>query len=87
MDRHLFDAQNQGAVGDILVENGSGLLVLGIREDSFHGGLNFNFKMGVFGEDLLDLFRDEGSSPLPYTFVLSADSNPICLLHLQRNNC
>lgn len=87
MDRHLFDAQNQGAIGDVLVEDGSGLLVLGIGKDSFHGGLNFNLEMGVFGKDFLDLFGDEGSSSLPYTFVLSTDSNPIGLLHLRRNNC
>ena len=37
----LFDAKDEAAVGNVLVEDCSGFLELLVGEDAFRGGLNF----------------------------------------------
>jgi hypothetical protein len=81
VDRDLFNAKDECAVGDVFIKDRSGFFILSIGENSLLRWLHFDLEVFVFLQDDFNVLGDERGSSLPDAFVLSTDADEVSLLH------
>lgn len=77
----FLDTQDESAVSNVLIKNGSSFFVLGIRKYSFLRWLHFDFQVRIFLKNGLDVLGNEGSPPFPDAFILTTNADEISLFH------
>lgn len=83
LDWYFFNAQDEGALCEVLIKDSTCLFVLMVGKDPLFGGLNNEGNMRMLGQNLLDVAGSKGCSSLPYTLVLATDTDQIFALHTQ----